>query len=221
MGYKYCDCIEFYTKCTLIEVRGKMEKQESNPQLKISELFGLIERVDGWLTHLEQIALLHLPVWVDYLPGEIIEIGSFKGKSTTALGLGSKWISKRKRAIYAIDPFMPDRMYHGNYFDDFLNNIHVAQLENYVIPIKKYSQDAIGDCPDQISALFVDGNHDYMYVKQDIQHYTPRVVPGGMIAFHDYSNFLDVKRAVDELCESKEYVYVCDYDSLRIIRKLN
>ncbi|MFF2589969.1 class I SAM-dependent methyltransferase [Peribacillus butanolivorans] len=197
-----------------------MSTQGDYPQLKISELYRFIECVDGWLTHLEQTALLHLPALVDHLQGDIIEIGSFKGKSTTALGLGSKWISERKRSIYAIDPFIPNSEYHGNYFNDFQKAIQGFQLENYVIPIKNYSHEAIVECPEIISALFVDGSHSYLNVKQDIQLYAPRVVTGGMIAFHDYSTYQDVKRAVDELCESKEYVYVCDYDSLRLIRKL-
>lgn len=198
-----------------------MNTQENYPQLKISELYALVDRVEGWLTTLEQTALLHLPALVDHLQGDIIEIGSFKGKSTTALGLGSKWISERKRLIYAIDPFTPDGLYHGNYFNDFEKNIKESQLEHYVTPIKHYSHEAITKCPELISALFIDGNHNYLNVKQDIQLYTPRVVTGGMIAFHDYTIYPDVKRAVDELCESKEYVYICDYDSLRLIRKLN
>lgn len=193
---------------------------EDYPQLEISLLYAFIDRVEGWLTHMEQTALLHLPALVDHLHGDIIEIGSFKGKSTTALGLGSKWISKRKRSIYAIDPFIPNESYHDNYFNDFDKNIKDVHLENYVIPIKHYSQDAIAECPERISALFIDGNHNYLNVKQDIQLYAPRVVADGLIAFHDYNIYPDVKRAVNELCESKEYVYVCDYDSLRLIRKL-
>ncbi|TDF95234.1 class I SAM-dependent methyltransferase [Paenibacillus piri] len=185
----------------------------------MSQLYGFIESIDGWLTNLEQTALLHLPALVDHLDGEIIEIGSYKGKSTIALGLGSKWISERKRTIFAIDPFIPSRDY-GDYFNDFQKNIRGLHLENYVIPIKKDSHEAIHECPERISALFVDGNHSYLNVKKDIELYAPKVVAGGMIAFHDYTVYQDVKRAVDELCKSKEYVYVCDYDSLRLIRKL-
>lgn len=190
------------------------------PQLKISDLYGLIEQAEGWLTHLEQTALLHLPAFVDHLQGDIVEIGSFKGKSTVALGLGSKWISERKRPIYAIDPFTDNGLYHGDYFQAFQHNIQSLQLNNYVIPIKNYSHRAIAHCPALFSALFVDGDHSYNGVKLDIKLYAPRVVPGGIIAFHDYSVYPDVRRAVDELCDSKEYVYVCDYDSLRLIRKL-
>lgn len=196
-----------------------MNKSHDYPQLQISQLYGFIENVNGWLTNLEQTALLHLPALVDHLDGEIIEIGSYKGKSTVALGLGSKWISERKRSIYAIDPFIPSRDY-GDYYYDFQKNISGYFLDNYVIPIKKFSDEAIIDCPDRIAGLFVDGNHSYLNVKKDIELYTPRVVAGGLIAFHDYNVYQDVRKAVDELCDSKDYVYVCDYDSLRLIRKL-
>ncbi|TCZ75346.1 class I SAM-dependent methyltransferase [Paenibacillus albiflavus] len=197
-----------------------MNLHETYPQLQISQLYGFIEQVDGWLTHLEQTALLHLPALVDHLDGEIIEIGSFKGKSTVSLGLGSKWISERKRSIYAIDLFIPSIEY-GEYYHDFEKNIRGYQLENYVIPIKKYSHEALPECPERISALFIDGDHNYLSVKKDIELYSPRVEAGGMIAFHGYNVYEGVQRAVDELCESKEYVYVCDYDRLRLIRKLN
>ncbi|WP_307441004.1 MULTISPECIES: class I SAM-dependent methyltransferase [unclassified Paenibacillus] len=171
------------------------------------------------MTTAEQTALLHLPALVDHLDGEIVEIGSFKGKSTVALGLGSKWLSERKRTIFAIDPFISNG-YYTDYFNEFQNNILNFRLANYVSPIKNFSHDAIQDCPETLSVLFVDGDHSYLGVKRDIELYVPRVVSGGFIAFHDYTVYPDLRRAVDELCESREYVLVCDYDSLRLIRKL-
>lgn len=188
-------------------------------QFQISQLHQFIDSVSGWLTTAEQTALLHLPALVDHLDGEIVEIGSFKGKSTIALGLGSKWISERKRTIFAIDPFISNGNY-SDYFNEFQHNILNFRLANYVSPIKNFSQEAIQDCPESISALFVDGDHSYLGVKRDIELYAPRVVRRGFIAFHDYTVYPDVRKAVDELCESKEYVLVCDYDSLRLIRKL-
>ncbi|MGW6253673.1 class I SAM-dependent methyltransferase [Peribacillus butanolivorans] len=182
-------------------------------------MYKFIDSVSGWLTTTEQMALLHLPALVDHLDGEIVEIGSFKGKSTVALGLGSKWISERKRTIFAIDPFISNG-YYIDYFNEFQNNILYFRLANYVTPIKKFSHEAIQDCPESISALYVDGDQSYIGVKRDIELYAPRVVPGGFIAFHDYTIYPDIRRAVDELCENREYVLVCDYESLRLIRKL-
>ncbi|WP_404332366.1 class I SAM-dependent methyltransferase [Mesobacillus maritimus] len=186
---------------------------------QIGQLYQFIDSVSGWLSTAEQTALLHLPALVDHLEGEIVEIGSFKGKSTVALGLGSKWISERKRTIFAIDPFVSNG-YYADYFNEFQNNILYYRLVNYVTPIKKFSHEAINDCPEHIAALFVDGDQNYSGVKKDIELFAPRVVGGGFIAFHDYTIYPDVRRAVDELCEGREYVLVCDYDSLRLIRKL-
>ncbi|WP_442599234.1 class I SAM-dependent methyltransferase [Neobacillus sp. D3-1R] len=188
-------------------------------QFQISKLYQFVDSVSGWLSVAEQTALLHLPSFVDHLEGEIVEIGSFKGKSTVALGLGSKWLSEKKRTIFAIDPFISNG-YYSNYFHEFQKNILGFRLSNYVSPIKKFSHEAIHDCPESIAALFVDGDHNYSGVKRDIDLFAPRVVPGGFIAFHDYTVYADVKKAVDELCESREYVLVCDYDSLRLLRKV-
>lgn len=182
-------------------------------------MYQYIEWVSGWQTVSEQTALLHLPALVDHLEGEIVEIGSFKGKSTVALGLGSKWLSEKKRTIFAIDPFFSNGDYYYN-FDDFMRNILNLRLVNYVTPIKKFSQDAISECPKSIAALFVDGDHSYQGVQRDIELYAPRVVRGGFIAFHDYTVYPEVRKAVDELCDTREYILFCDYDSLRLLRKL-
>ena len=59
--------------------------------------------------------------------------------------------------------------------------------------------------PAPIYLLFVDGAHDYEAVKSDIVGWTPAVVPGGIVAFHDYGNHdlipwtAGVKQAVDEM----------------------
>ncbi|MDC2943539.1 hypothetical protein [Bacillus thuringiensis] len=74
--------------------------------VSIHDLLAIIEHTEGWLSPHEQVALLHLPSMVDHLNGDIVEIGSYKGKSTIALALGSSLMSKKKRPIYAIDPFL-------------------------------------------------------------------------------------------------------------------
>ena len=41
---------------------------------------------------------------------------------------------------------------------------------------------------DSFDALFIDGNHSYEYVKQDLENYSTKVKKGGIIAMHD-ANF--------------------------------
>lgn len=40
-----------------------------------------------------------------------------------------------------------------------------------------------------VSWLYIDGNHDYDYVKSDFEKYEKFVRPGGFIGFHDYVHF--------------------------------
>lgn len=197
---------------------------------RISELLEKVQQTEGFLMELEMVALLHLPLLVDHLDGEIVEIGSFKGKSTIALALGSQCLTTRKRQVYAIDPFFHPSL-QANYEEDFFRNLRTAGVDQHVRAIKKASQHAYTDCPTTISALFIDGDHSYEGVKHDIIHYASRVVPGGIIAFHDYSykacpgyewaELPDVTMAVDEMCAEANYSYLCDYTSLRLVRKLS
>lgn len=48
-----------------------------------------------------------------------------------------------------------------------------------------------------VDFVFIDGNHAYQFVRQDIELYWPKVRPGGFLSGHDY-NQADVKRAVNE-----------------------
>lgn len=191
---------------------------------RVQKMLKRIDKIEGWLDYQEQMALLHLPAMVDGLEGDIVEIGSYKGKSTVTLALGSSLLSRSKRPIYAIDGFEPEESFYTKpYWGDFLKNIKKHGVEDKVIPIKKYSNEAYGECPKKIAAIFIDGLHSYEGVKHDIEHYViPRVVSGGLIAFHDYKNSKHpgVAQAVDELCSlDKRYEYVALYSGLMVIRK--
>jgi len=187
-------------------------------QKNIHTLAGQVKAVEGWLNPMEQIALLHMPLMVDHVEGALVEIGSFKGKSTVALALGSSLMSMRKRPVHAIDPF--GLYMKQSYYGTFMENVKKNGVTDYVIPIRKYSTEAYEECPRQIALLFIDGDHAYESVKHDITHYAPRVVPGGVLAFHDYgTGWPGVTQAVNELCPPGLYEHLCDYDSLRVYRK--
>jgi ornithine carbamoyltransferase len=110
--------------------------------------------------------------------GSIVEIGSFKGRSTICLARGSK--AGRNVRIYAIDP------HRGTAYEDFKRNLAVTDIEDIVTHVRRPSQEAlpaIGDQP--IELLFIDGNHKYPMVLEDFEQYVPRVVDGGVVAMHD------------------------------------
>lgn len=196
---------------TPLEVPGAKTRLTS----RIPDWFQRIQGMEGWLSPMEQVGLLHLPAMVNHVEGALVEIGSFKGKSTACLAVGSQLFTQRKPHVHAIDPLV------STCFTDFHHNMQTLGLEHAVQSIRKWSTEAYDDCPDVIAALFIDGDHSYLGVKHDIDHYTTRVVPGGVVAFHDYTHSPEVKRAVDELCLSEHFEYMCDYDSLRIVRRIS
>ena len=136
----------------------------------------LIADVPGWLTDEEGEALYDLARACSG-KGVIVEIGSWKGKSTICLGLGSQ--AGGALPVYAVDP-------HADYrFGDFKTNIERAGLADLVRPIASLSQPAADDFDEPIELLFVDGSHEYDLVLEDFEKWVPKVVDGGWVAFHD------------------------------------
>ena len=121
--------------------------------------------------------------------GSIVEIGSWKGKSTVCLALGSKAGSKGK--VFAVDP-------HQGTYDDFTGhytrqntepifreNIKRAGVDDIVIPLVMKSEEAARGWTEPVSLLWIDGAHDYENVKLDFTLWEPHLILGGIICFHD------------------------------------
>lgn len=83
------------------------------------------------------------------------------------------------------------------------------RLEPYgCILIKKYSMDAVKDFEDEsLDFVYIDANHTYPYVKEDIREWTKKVRKGGIVSGHDYCTIegVGVKQAVDEYVEKHGY----------------
>jgi predicted O-methyltransferase YrrM len=149
----------------------------------------LIAGVPGWLTDEEGEALYELAKQCTGR-GAIVEIGSWKGKSTICLGLGSKAGSSVR--IFAIDP-------HADYrFGDFKANVERAGVSELVTPIASLSQAAADDFHEPIELLFVDGSHEEQLVREDFDKWVPKVVEGGWVAFHDTTWTAGPRRVVGQ-----------------------
>jgi predicted O-methyltransferase YrrM len=135
----------------------------------------LIADVPGWLTDEEGEALYELARACTGR-GVIVEIGSFKGKSTICLGLGSR--AGASLPLHAIDP-------HQERFPEFEANVERAGIAELVRPIPSLSQAAADGFEEPVELLFVDGAHEYDLVLEDFEKWVPKVVDGGWVAFHD------------------------------------
>jgi MMP 1-O-methyltransferase len=156
---------------------------------EMKHLRELIADIPGWLTDEEGEALYDLAKGCTG-KGVIVEIGSWKGKSTTCLGLGSR--AGKSVPIFAVDP-------HADYrFGEFKENIERAGVADLVTPIASKSQDAVSGFDRPIELLFVDGSHEYDDVKADFDQWVPKLVDGGTIAVHDTTLWDGPKRVVED-----------------------
>jgi predicted O-methyltransferase YrrM len=127
--------------------------------------------------------------------GAIVEIGSYKGKSTVALAFGSK-LSRREK-VFSIDP------HYGGTKETMLKNLKMMKVADHVVPVFKRSEETAGSFGSKVRLLFIDGKHDYESVKKDILSWKNLICEGGMISLHDY-DLPDVARAIDELIKGND-----------------
>ena len=73
----------------------------------------------------------------------------------------------------------------------------------------KTSLEAAPDIPDgSLDFVYIDANHRYFEVSQDIRAWLPKVRPGGVVCGHDYFSFGSVKKAVDDwAAETNNYIF--------------
>jgi predicted O-methyltransferase YrrM len=157
--------------------------------MAIPELRRRLDALPGWLTYEEGEALYELARACTGR-GVIVEIGSWRGKSTTCLGLGSK--AGNRVPVYAVD-----RHTDGT-FPDFQANVAAAHIQELVLPIRGLSQEVVSDFHEPIELLFIDGAHQFELVKQDWERWVPKVVEGGVVAMHDTTGFPGVRRVAEE-----------------------
>lgn len=121
--------------------------------------------------------------------GDILEIGSFKGRSTVALAFVARHYASGK--VLAVDPHTapsttdPDLHGQSTTFDDFRSNLSRAGVSDVVEAHRMYSRELAVDFARPLRMLWIDGDHTLEGARADIRLFLPRLVPGGILAMHD------------------------------------
>lgn len=144
--------------------------------------------IDGWLTEEEGLLLQSLAA---KSTTNVVEIGSFKGKSTIFIARGL--IAGAKGSVYAIDPHTgsPEHVEafgQINTLPFFQQNIINAGVDKHVIPIVKTSEEAAKEFNEQIDLVFIDGDHSSEAFRLDFTTWDKFLTVGGAMALHDSSN---------------------------------
>jgi len=142
----------------------------------------------GFLTEREA-RFLALVVACAPAHGTVLEIGSFKGKST--VGLAS--VSQRYGLgpVVSVDPHSAPAVTdfgHGSAqssWEDFRASLRTAGVESSVEAHRAYSRDLARGWTRPIRFLWIDGDHTYRGAKEDIDLFRGHLVPGAIVALHD------------------------------------
>lgn len=66
---------------------------------------------------------------------------------------------------------------------------------------------------ESVALVYIDGDHSYKGVKSDIAAWWPKLMKGGLMAFHDFANYdYGVNRAVVEFIEGEQFVNIINED---------
>ena len=128
---------------------------------------------------------------------KFVEVGTWLGAS--AFYLAQEFVNRGKRAsVVCVDTWLgspekehidriskmggKDSLYHA-----FIQNLSRSGLGEVIKPIRMKSTEASSMFEDNsLDAVFIDANHSYEAVLDDLASWFPKVKPGGKIAGHDY-----------------------------------
>ncbi len=179
-----------------------------------------VYNVAGMLT-IDEVNVLYRLGQVSTGDGVIVEIGSFKGKSTIALARGAAKFQKGK--IYAIDPHRPqlEEGYTEDTEAEFLANIKNAGVGDHVVPLIMTSEEANKGWHQPIRLLWIDGDHRYHAAKLDFALWEPFVVDGGIVAMHDTIRKKGPKRVLwEDVFRSSRFQDIAIADNITAARKV-
>lgn len=208
----------------------------------IEQIEKITSNIPGW-TPIDQLhTLFNLIYTSSDLEGDIIEIGSWCGRSTVILGLASNMIGNTKvhcfdlfpekndwckndDGTYSFKVLVDDRalgayeeqtvwkepfeneiapLYEKNngILEIFQNTINMHGMENIVCATKGDSKMISKSVPSgfKCKLAFIDGDHSYDAVCNDIRNIEPYLVKGAWICFDDaFSHYDGVNSAIVDL----------------------
>lgn len=159
------------------------------------ELEELTDRIAAEAAHIEgflspsEIRFLALLAACPRAQGEVLEIGSFKGRSTVVLATAAKFAGYEK--IYAVDPLIapsatdPDLGGDVSSAVDFRQNLRNHGVEENVEFYEELSHELAARWDRPIRLLWIDGDHTYKGTRLDLDSFAPHLADGAIVAIHD------------------------------------
>jgi hypothetical protein len=166
--------------------------------------------IEGWLTEAQALRLWARAAASRH-SGAVVEIGSFRGRSTVVLALAAG-------EVVAVDPHAggdrgPQEIAPAAERGDadhaaFLANLGAAGVVDRVRHVRRPSAQAHDYVAGPLSLLYVDGAHRFGPARADLAGWGARVAPGGTLLVHDAFSSVGVTLALLATCAgAREWRY--------------
>jgi predicted O-methyltransferase YrrM len=171
-----------------------MKKLPENFSKFTEDLLQEIATVEGYLSPRE-ICFLAVLAACPTAKGEILEIGSFKGKSTIVLAKSAALSDHA--TVHAVDPMIapsetdPDLRGEDSSLPDFLKNIEKHKVTDKIELHQQFSYQLAKTWDLPIRLLWIDGDHTYKGTKLDFDGFADHLEDGAIVAIHDVLHEFD------------------------------
>jgi hypothetical protein len=145
--------------------------------------------------------------WVRHAPpgARLVEVGAFKGRSTAYLLSRVVDWGRGDVGVYVVDNWVGEPTVCGGIKAEFLKNLKA--FAPYFQVIDRPSVEAAREFQDgSVHAVWIDGDHTYAAVYNDLDAWWPKVAAGGEIGGHDYG-FTSVSDAVKTWCRRNRVIH--------------
>ena len=147
----------------------------------------------------------------------VVEIGSYLGASTSYIAAG---LSGKKAIIYCIDTWQNETMPDGlrDTYKAFSDNLAISSPE--IIKIRKKSNEVTPtDLPNLVDFAFIDGDHSFKSVQNDVQLLEPLMAKNSVLAFHDVLYFQGVSQIIGDVLKRGKWRLEGQVNNLVWLRK--
>jgi cephalosporin hydroxylase len=135
------------------------------------------------------------------------EVGCYLGESLTFFAENFPNVEK----FYAVDPFDSAIDVHGILTPEvevsFLKNIESYQCIEHIRDVSLNAAKQFEN--ETFDFIYIDANHDYESIRDDINAWAPKIKVGGFISFHDVNNE-NIIKAIKEVFNWEEGLFTED-----------
>lgn len=206
----FSEMMEHWSRITFARSALPISVPPSLPDAPLS-----FDQEDTAVTEAHMQLLLHCLSETEDLEKPVVEIGTYRGVTSQMLA------SRTSRSYYLIDPYSG---YGGADSDLTLQRSRTSTIPNAHFH-RTTSGQFLRDHPEFfISFAFVDAVHDFINVWFDGVSWSTRLVPGGLIAFHDTDSpeFSGCRSAVTKLVRTADETFAlyAHIENLTVLKRL-